>query len=217
MTLRTSLQRLRQKINQTLHSQKTSHISPSQASYGVYVVNIWRKLTTWCWHRTIIWMHFVWKTYRQWTLLDSATWKSCCEPNSPRVRSPATQCRVQLQSETCSYNVWARLALNGGNQTQLHVTGEHKTYCMGLISPDHAGGGGGGACQYSDITWWSSWRLKSPADHMFFNSLSMFTKKTSVLLMLCDGNPPWIGWLGASNAESVSVSWRHHVAIFKMK
>ena len=43
MILQTSLQWLRQKVNQNLHSQKTPHTSPSQVSYGVPIVRILNK------------------------------------------------------------------------------------------------------------------------------------------------------------------------------
>ena len=38
------LQGQQQNINQTLHSQKTPHISPMRASYGVSIVRIWEKI-----------------------------------------------------------------------------------------------------------------------------------------------------------------------------
>ena len=41
--MHTSLQWLRQNINQGLHSQKTLHSSPSQVSYGVSIVSILEK------------------------------------------------------------------------------------------------------------------------------------------------------------------------------
>ena len=41
--MHTSLQCLRYYINQGLHSQKTPHTSPSQMSYGMYVVRVLQK------------------------------------------------------------------------------------------------------------------------------------------------------------------------------
>ena len=41
--MRTSLEWLRQKIDQGLHSQKTLHTSPSRVSYGVSIVSILEK------------------------------------------------------------------------------------------------------------------------------------------------------------------------------
>ena len=45
MKYNTVLQCLMQNINQSLYSQRTPHISPSQASYGVSIVRILRKFT----------------------------------------------------------------------------------------------------------------------------------------------------------------------------
>ena len=44
MIFHTPLHWLTQNINQALHSQKTLHISPSWASYGVSIVMIWEKI-----------------------------------------------------------------------------------------------------------------------------------------------------------------------------
>ena len=46
LRLPTALQWQQQSINQTLNSQKTPHIPPSQAIYGVFVVRIWEKIIT---------------------------------------------------------------------------------------------------------------------------------------------------------------------------
>ena len=46
MIFYTVLQWLMQNIKQGLYSQKTPHTSPSWVSYGVSIVRIWRKLTT---------------------------------------------------------------------------------------------------------------------------------------------------------------------------
>ena len=55
---------------------------------------------------------------------------------------------------------------------------------------------------------WARWRLKSPASRLY-------TKKASKLRVtgLCAGNSPGTGEFPAqmaSNAENVSIKWRHH-------
>ena len=44
MILHTVLQWQRQSINETVDSQKTPHISPSRASYGVSIERVWVKI-----------------------------------------------------------------------------------------------------------------------------------------------------------------------------
>ena len=61
------------------------------------------------------------------------------------------------------------------------------------------------------------WRLKSPALWLFiqFSRSSMTTSKLRVT-GLCEGNSPVIGECPAqraSNAENVSIWWRHHVYV----
>ena len=61
------------------------------------------------------------------------------------------------------------------------------------------------------------WRLKSPAPRCLLNGLfRRRSKKTSTLCVigLCEGNSPVTGEFPAqkaSNAENVSVWWRHHI------
>ena len=60
------------------------------------------------------------------------------------------------------------------------------------------------------------WRLKSPASRLFIQMfIQRRSRKTSKLLVtgLCEGNSPGTGEFpaqGASNAENVSIWWRHH-------
>ena len=61
---------------------------------------------------------------------------------------------------------------------------------------------------------WAPWRLKSPASGLFAQSF-VSLKKTSKLRItgICEGNPPVTGGFPsqrASNAENVSIWWRHH-------
>ena len=75
--------------------------------------------------------------------------------------------------------------------------------------------------QYCNIikmtSWWARWRLKSPASGLFIQPfIQARSKKTSKLRVtgLCEGNSPVTGEFpaqGASNAENVSIWWRHHV------
>ena len=73
-----------------------------------------------------------------------------------------------------------------------------------------------GHFHYNDLDW-VSWHLKSPALDCFLNSCSgKHGRKTSkpVLLAFCDGNPPVTSGFPSqrsSNAESVFMSWHHHV------
>ena len=64
---------------------------------------------------------------------------------------------------------------------------------------------------------WVRWRLKSPASRLFTQPFVQGrSKKTSKLRVtgLCGGNSPVTGEFPAqmaSNAENVSIWWRHHV------
>ena len=58
MVLHTSLQEVRQSINQRLHTQKAPHSSPWPASYGVSSVNILEKI-----ERVITAPHCIWDCY----------------------------------------------------------------------------------------------------------------------------------------------------------
>ena len=64
---------------------------------------------------------------------------------------------------------------------------------------------------------WARWRLKSPASPLFTQPfIRVLSKKTSKLRVtgLCAGNSPGTGEFPAqmaSNAENVSIWWRHHV------
>ena len=62
---------------------------------------------------------------------------------------------------------------------------------------------------------WALWHLKSPATQMFIQPFKLTSNKTSkaTVLVLCEGNPLVTGGFRtqrASDAESVSMSWRHH-------
>ena len=68
---------------------------------------------------------------------------------------------------------------------------------------------------------WARWRLKSPASPLFLLSslIGLRSKKTSTLRVpgLCAGNSPGTGKFSAqmaSNAENVSIWWRHHAFRF---
>ena len=67
------------------------------------------------------------------------------------------------------------------------------------------------------ISQWARWHLKSPASRLFTQPfIQAKLKKTSKLRVtgLCAGNSPVIGEFHAqraSNAENVSIWWRHHV------
>ena len=72
----------------------------------------------------------------------------------------------------------------------------------------------------SDITmtsWWARWRLKSPASRLFIQPfIQTQTKentKTPRHRPLCGEftGDRWIPAQRASNAENVSIRWRHHV------
>ena len=69
---------------------------------------------------------------------------------------------------------------------------------------------------------WPSWRLKSPALDCLCNRLSKLRSKETpkpALLPLCERNPPVTLTKGgfpsqrASNAENVSIWWRHNVVL----
>ena len=68
-------------------------------------------------------------------------------------------------------------------------------------------------------SYWARWRIKSPASRLFTQPLfRRRSKKTSNLRVtgLCAGNSPVAGELSvqmASNAENVSIGWRHHVRV----
>ena len=65
-------------------------------------------------------------------------------------------------------------------------------------------------------SWWARWRLKSPASPLFTQPfIRVQIKETSKLRVtgLCAGNSPGTGEFPAqmaSNAENVSIWWRHH-------
>ena len=62
---------------------------------------------------------------------------------------------------------------------------------------------------------WARWRLKAPASRLFTRLFRRRSKKTTKRVTgFCEGNSPVIGELpaqGASNAENVSIWWRHRV------
>ena len=66
---------------------------------------------------------------------------------------------------------------------------------------------------------WARWRLKSPASRLFLNCLfSRRSKNTSKLCVtgLCGGSSPVTGEFPVqrvSNAENVSIWWRHHDSV----
>ena len=68
-------------------------------------------------------------------------------------------------------------------------------------------------------SWWARWRLKSPASPLFTQQfIRAQIKKTSKFRVtgLCAGKSPRTGEFPAqmvSNAENVSIWWRHHVTI----
>ena len=70
---------------------------------------------------------------------------------------------------------------------------------------------------YITVTsWWTRWRLKSPASRLFTQSLIRAQIKENIKLRvtgLCAGNSPVTGEFPAKmarNAENVSIWWRHH-------
>ena len=62
-------------------------------------------------------------------------------------------------------------------------------------------------------SWWAPWRLISPASRLLNRLFRRRSKKTSKLRItsFCAGNSPVTGAQMASNAENVSICWRHHV------
>ena len=67
---------------------------------------------------------------------------------------------------------------------------------------------------------WARWRLKTPASQLFTQALIRVrrSKKTSKFRVtgLCAGNSPVTGEFPAqraSNAENISIWWRHHVMV----
>ena len=64
--------------------------------------------------------------------------------------------------------------------------------------------------------WWARWRLKSPASRLCTQPFVQAQNKESIKLRVtgfCEGNPPVAGEIPAqraSNAEIVSIWWRHH-------
>ena len=84
---------------------------------------------------------------------------------------------------------------------------------------DHALNSSARTVRITITSWWARWRLKSPAPRFFTQELFRRTsKKTSKIRVtgLCEGNSPGTGEFPAqmaSNAENVSIWWRHHGAI----
>ena len=76
----------------------------------------------------------------------------------------------------------------------------------------------GGLPPITVTSWWAWWRLKSPASRLFtqsFMQAQIKENKTSKLRVtgLCAGNSPMTGEFPAqmaTNAENVSIWWRHH-------
>ena len=73
--------------------------------------------------------------------------------------------------------------------------------------------------QWPTITvtsWWARWRPKSPASGLYARPFVQVQIKENIKAprhWLCEGNPPVIGEFPAqraSNAENVSIWWRHH-------
>ena len=66
-----------------------------------------------------------------------------------------------------------------------------------------------------DVTW-ASWRLKLPPTPPFVQLFHQADNNENTLLTLCEGNPPVTGGFPsqmASDVDSVSMPWRHHVSL----
>ena len=68
---------------------------------------------------------------------------------------------------------------------------------------------------FTMTSWWARWRLKSPASRLFTQNFVQAQIKNPKLRVtgFCEGNSPSTGDFPAqraSNAENVSIWWRHH-------